>query len=162
MAGRPNKGKWKDDPDRQPLGDKLQPWAPGNVVALTHGAESERMVAPVAARLVEQATADAPYLTEPKYTATLEAWSRAEARVVLLEEWLSQEGLLTDEGDVRRAAEFQLRCERHAAMLREQLGLTPLARARLGRDVSSAQVNLGTIWAELARREKEQDDADTR
>lgn len=122
----------------------------GNVAALVHGARSLRLVDPVAVELVAEAQAELPYLGEAKYRATLEAWGRAEARVRLLERFLETEGLLTSEGDVRAAAAFQLQCETQAARLRSQLGLTPEAAAKIGKDVAGAQADLATIWARMA------------
>lgn len=37
--------------------------------------------------------------------------------------------------------------------LRDRLGLAPLSRARLGKDVASARVDLAALWAEQAKAE---------
>jgi hypothetical protein len=124
------------------------PFAPGNTVALHHGAYSPRKVDPLAAELVEQAIAVTDYLAEPAYRPALWAWGRAEARVQLLEEWLAEHGQLDDDGKPRPATELLEKLERRAAAERVQLGLTPLARARLGRNVAAAHVDLARLWAE--------------
>ncbi len=121
---------------------------PGNVVALKSGSRSQRVVDPLAAELVALAASDAPWLREPKYRASVEAWSRAEAQARLLHEWLLEHGLHDKEGRLRNAEQAMHRAETRAANARNALGLTPLASARLGRDRASTAVDLAHLWAQ--------------
>ena len=127
---------------------KAKPFAPGNVVAIRHGAWSPSAVDPVAAELVGAVLADpaVDYLTEPRYRAELEAWARSEAMAALLRDWLSdQGGLFDDQGDERAAVRTLDRAESRAASGRDRLGLNPAAAARLRRDVAvthAAQVSV--------------------
>jgi hypothetical protein len=56
--------------------------------------------------------------------------------------------LLDAKGKPTGAADLLLRCERQAADLRSRLGLDPLARARLGRVVAQAKVDLARLWTD--------------
>jgi Phage terminase, small subunit len=124
-------------------------WAdatPGNTIALKHGAWSPRKIDPLAAEIIEQVTNDLEWL-RPCDRPALHAWARAEARIQLLSEFLAERGDLDDDGSVRPAADLLTRLETQAAGLRSRLGLDPLSRARLGRDVAASQVDLARLWA---------------
>lgn len=125
------------------------------------------------------------YLDDAGYASAVAAWARAEAIVSLLWSWLAEQDLdaavastteqHTDTETTEEAgglasrtrsrsssrhvdsALSQLdRWERAAAKQRQRLGLDPLSRARLGRDVASAQHDLSSYLSNLA----EQRDAD--
>lgn len=150
---------------------------PGNELALKHGANSERHVAPLAAQIAASLL-DHPetpaYLREPSYAPVVRAWSRAEAVVTLLWDWLDEHDLdaaladltETDESDkhtkgssskhtLSRHVESVLtqlhRHEVRAMNLRSRLGLDPLSRARLGKDVASQRLDLAMLFAEMQR-----------
>jgi hypothetical protein len=109
-------------------GYSWEPFKIGNEVRLRHGARSERRVDPVAAELVEALLADRPDLAA--YPEALWAWARAEARVMLFEDFHARHGFLTDAGEVQgggRVREYEVL----AANLRARLGLDPLADATL-------------------------------
>lgn len=139
----------------------------GHEVSLKHGSYSPRRVDPLAAELIEQVTAEAgasgsdtQYLATVSYRPALVAWARCEARVQLLHEYLGQltdydpdtgrPGDVDGSGDVRPAAELLLRLEGQALKHRERLGLDPLARARLGRDVAAGSVDMAKLMSALA------------
>jgi terminase small subunit-like protein len=123
-------------------------FAAGNTVAVRHGAYSPRRVDPLAAEVVEQALADVDWL-QPCDRPAVWAWARSEARVQLLGEWLAEQGGdVDDDGSVRPAAELLNRLEARAESLRSKLGLDPLSRARLGRDVAATRVDLEALRAE--------------
>lgn len=132
----------------------------GNTAAVQHGAYSERILAPLAESIVEHTLRDPSlaYLREPRYRATVNAWGRAEGKCVLFEEQL--ERLPDDLADKRvETAHRELhRAETRAATLRSQLGLTPLSRARLGRDVAATQVDMARLLSE-AREAQERGEA---
>jgi hypothetical protein len=135
-----------------------------NAPTTTHGARSPRRVKPLAKRLRRAllAAEDCPqYLKDPMWGPAIDAWAFTEARVRLLREWIADKDFIaaieetTDEEEetafaggksrrvshsrhVRSAADELHRAETLAATLRARLGLDPVARARLGRDVSQA------------------------
>jgi len=119
----------------------------GNTLALRHGAYSPRRVDPLAAELVEQVTGYIDWLRESD-TPALWAWARVEARIQLVSEYLiDQGGDIDGDGTVRPAADLLMRLESKAESMRSRLGLDPLSRARLGRDVAASQVDLARLWA---------------
>lgn len=133
------------------------PFQPGHELTLTHGAYSDRKVLPVARLVVEELLADpgAVHLQATIWRGAVDAYGRAQARVLLMTKWLEEHetGGVTSEGDVlpvvRALKDWESRVERH----RRELGLTPLARARLGRDV--AQGRAADAAAELTRMREE-------
>lgn len=144
--GQSSPNTWAPGFDRQ-----HEPFAPGNTVAVKHGAWSPRRVDPLAQELVDVLLADQSlgYLSAPAYRPAVYAWARAEVRVQLLEEHLGDSvGDLTDE---RTQSGYTLLLKFHARAEsgRKQLGLDPLSRARLGKDV--AQGNAADAAAALTR-----------
>jgi hypothetical protein len=145
-------------------------------VSLHHGAYSERRITPRAAQIVAEARSSGAwpsYLDERQDAAAVIAWGRAEAVCALLVDYLSEQGgieaALTETEQVesrmtttnkgqrtttkgRRtlaALDLLRRYEGHAARLRDQLGLTPLARARLGKDVAATSFDMARTMAAL-------------
>lgn len=152
------------------------PAAEGNELALRHGAYSPRKSEPLAIELVERVLADpdVSYLQAPSYAAALWAWARAEAQVQLLGEYLLKlgedldpdkgGGLVDDKGEPRPALLALERAERRAVKARERLGLDPLSRAKLGKDVAARNVDLAKVFAQMQEEQsddpKEDNDAD--
>jgi len=155
-------------------------------VSVTHEARSERSVGVLAERFVSALLADPgtpDYVGEPSYRYAVEAWGRAEAIVALLAEWLSGmdvEAALTEVTESeeterrskgktsrqlksRRVASVVDQLHRHetrAMQLRARLGLDPLSRARLGKDVAASRLDLARLWAEQdAAAGKDSDDS---
>ena len=162
-ANRQAKAKGHGGPAR---GYSWPPFAPGNTVALVHGAKSERSVAPLAEKiaaglLTHPSCPD--YLQEPAYGPVVAAWSRAEAVTQLL--WQYLDGMdaeraltetITGEEDethgeggsiTRRSASTRVmsvlgelhRAETRAMNLRGRLGLDPVSRAKIAKDLGIAQ-----------------------
>lgn len=127
----------------------------GNEAKVSHGAYLKRRVDPVAQELVEVVLADAPYLTEASYEPAVWAWARAEARVQLLAAWLDEHGPLDENGIPRPALTALLQFEKLATTHRTRLGLDPLSRAQLGRDVTAQQVDLARLYSTLDESSKE-------
>jgi hypothetical protein len=122
------------------------PFEPGHELSLRHGAFSDRKVEPRAAEFVEAvlrlAEADGSpvgYLADPTYRPALTAWARSEAQQDLLEEFLSELGPIAPDGKVRPAAELLERVARRAERMRARLGLDPLSRASLAKDLAVAR-----------------------
>lgn len=138
------------------------PFAPGNELAITHGAWSPRKVDPLAQDLVERVLTDSSlgYLKAPAFRPALFAWGRAEAQVQLLTEYLEERGKggvgdLEDER-VRTAYLLLHRAEARADRSRARLGLDPLSRARLGKDVAQGKAaDAAAVMAELHRLEQQ-------
>lgn len=137
------------------------PFQPGNEMAVKSGAYSPRRVDPLAAELVAGVLAAAAdpstttgYLLEASFRPALWSWARAEARIQLVTEWLADVGGdIAPNGEVRPSAEYLRRWEAQALKHREQLGLTPLSRARMGRDVAAGSVDMARIMSELEAEE---------
>lgn len=122
------------------------PFAPGNELSVTHGAYSPRRVDPLARELVARvlASESVAFLREPAYAPALWAWARAEAQAQLLTEYLARRGEgsegVGDLDDDRTKLAYLLlhRAEGRAERARARLGLDPLSRAKLGKDIAQA------------------------
>jgi hypothetical protein len=138
------------------------PFQEANEAALAHGARSERHVGPLAAQIAQDLLTDPdvpPHIREPMFTASVQAWARAEAVCQLLWAWLEERDVMAgltaatttveDEertkGKTRRKSvsrsvasviDTLRRYEVHAANLRSKLGLDPASAARVGRDLA--------------------------
>lgn len=141
-----------------------RPFQSGNELAVQHGAYSPRKIDPLAQELVDLVLqdSDAAHAHAPSYRYALWAWARAEAQVQLLTEYLSRRGLEGGEGmgdldddRVRTAYLLLHRAEARATTGRTRLGLDPLSRARLGRDVAAASVDAARVMAELEKRDQQ-------
>lgn len=129
------------------------PFQPDNKMSLTHGANSERSIQPLAAAMVETALEQCEYLRDPSYQPALLSWARLEAKSELLHRWLDEHGMVDKEtGKVRDAARVLTTYENSANKLRAELGMTPLARAKLKRDTAATQVDLAQIMAQQAQK----------
>lgn len=139
------------------LGRKAEP---GNDLAVRHGAYSPRKVDPLAGQLVALLLDDPSVPAHAKAAAyRLEMWAlaRATAQAQLIEEWLADQaddehplGNLDREG-VRSAYLLLHRAETRAAASRSRLGLTPVAAARLGKNVAQAQVAQTDVALRMAQ-----------
>ncbi len=125
----------------------------GNQLAEKHGAWSSRVFDPVAKELVAAVLTQVTYLAEPSYEAAIWAWARAEARVLVLSAWLDEQGPLDENGAPRPALAALKDFENLAARQRQRLGLDPLSRAQLGRDVAAQQVDLARLYSSLDEKE---------
>lgn len=177
VVGDVVKGEWSASNERQ-----HEPFEPGNRVALTHGAHSARTVQPLAAEIEAAARKDAswpPYLADPSYRPAVEAWAWAEAVVTLLRRYLagrSFEDALTDthteqstehhaggtttrstSGKRTRAAlDYLARWEATASGHRQRLGLDPLSRMKIGKDIASTGLDLVQMLTVAAEKQQEQ------
>jgi phage terminase small subunit len=120
-------------------------------LALKAGDRSPRRVDPIAAQLVEQIMSTVDWVRECD-AAAVWAWARVEARCQLLGEYLMDNGGdVSDDPSVQRASDKLIRLEGRAESLRSKLGLDPLSRAKLGRDVAASTVDLASILADGAQ-----------
>jgi len=120
----------------------------GDRIAQKHGAWSERIVDPVARDLVGSILSEVGYLTDPSYEPAVWAWARHEARVLVLSAYLDEYGPLDADGNPRPALSALKDFERLASSARTRLGLDPLSRAQLGRDVTATKVDLARLMSE--------------
>lgn len=161
MAGTPARGySW-------------EPFQPGNQAALLNGSYSPRHIEPLAAQILTEArTADTwpAYLNDPTYNRALKAWAWTEAICELLRQWLADMDIqdaatetttTTDDEEttethrrrvsvskrVTSALERLAKYESIASSHRSKLGLDPLSRAKLGKDVAAANLDLAQYWA---------------
>ncbi|PKW25408.1 hypothetical protein [Phycicoccus duodecadis] len=138
------------------------PFAPGNTMSLRHGVYSPRRIGERAQTVVDQLLEQAGvgYLAAPEYRASVWRYAQRQARADLMHDRLLEHsesceevaGCETCESLERRWREF----DTAAAKASERLGLDPLSRARLGKDVAQGrQADAAAIMAELHRQELE-------
>lgn len=174
------KGGWSAANERQ-----HEPFEEGNTVAVTHGAHSARTVRPLAAEIEAAARKHAswpPYLADPSYGPAVEAWAWSEAVVTLLRRYLGErplEDALIDSHSeestevhaggtttrstsgkrTRAALDYLARWESTASGHRQRLGLDPLSRAKLGKDITSAAGDLVLLLTSARELHEQQGDA---
>lgn len=137
-------------------GDRRPPFEPGNLRGLRHGAWSARFVDPISAELIAGALADQPQLE--RYPTALVAWARAEARCLLLHDWLTraiEDGALDDDQD-RPSMKWVAYWEAAASRARERLGLDPLSEADLA-EIRARATSAGYALSIQARESRQQE-----
>lgn len=155
----------EDRADWTPQHPRQQPpFAKGNLIAMQHGAWSPAKVDPRAEDLVQRILGDESlvFLQAPSYRPALYAWARAEARVQLLDEYLGTDAVGDLESDrVKTAWTLLDKFSARAESARHRLGLDPVSRARLGKDVAQGrQADAAAIMAELRRMDRERGGGD--
>ncbi len=132
----------------------------GNLVALRHGAWSDRLVRPRAleiARALADEGAFPAYLAEPRYRPAVMAYATTLARIERLETWLEDqaaEGVpmeLEQDGQVKAATGLELTPDELALIWREPPN-SYWARTALGHVISA---RLGVHFYEPAMQERE-------
>jgi hypothetical protein len=114
------------------------PAAPGNTRALTHGAQSERIIGPRAAELVEEVFAAHDHLDRRRDTPTVCRYAMTMARLERAYAWVNSDSRSdpvfadADDGTVHGVWERIERWERQADACEAHLAIAPLTRARLG------------------------------
>lgn len=132
------------------------PFEPGNTVARRHGAfaaDVEDAAVEMVDGLLDVPSAE--YLRDPIYLPSLWSWAVAEVRARRLAAYVVEQGELDEEGTPRPALEALRTWETRASNERDRLGLSPLSRARLGRDVAAQNVDLARLWATAETKVKE-------
>jgi hypothetical protein len=167
----------------QPWPDRSKPFPPGNQVSLMSGAHSPARVGELAEQIATallEAPSTPEYVKDPSYAAAVMAYARSQAVAELLWRWLEAqkpEVLMADvtvtnetetpEGKglrrktITRRVESVLsqlhRAETRAGTLRARLGLDPLSRARLGKDITAAKADLAQLMAQIAKADQARD-----
>lgn len=103
----------------------------GNTRSLQHGAYSARSWKPLADAIAAELADIAPWCTRAVYGPAVAAWARTEAQLQLVMAWLDDHGPLDKDGEPRPATALLSKLETQAQSLRAELGLSPLALARL-------------------------------
>jgi hypothetical protein len=85
------------------------------------------------------------YLSDPSYEMAIAAWARVEAGLERLEAWFVDREYLDGDDEPRAATRLLDRFRTRAESLRARLGLDPLSRARLGRDIAAGQVDVARL-----------------
>lgn len=142
------------NPDGSPwepeFGGQRPPFQPGNDLAVTHGAYSRSRTDPIARRFIEEIVSDeaTAYLAAPAYHSTLWNWAMLMAQCELIQTYIEGMSFAEASNSSRGAVsplDLLARFTRSALTLAKELGLTPLSRARLGKSISSTQVDLATL-----------------
>jgi hypothetical protein len=121
------------------------------MAALRHGAESPRVLQPIADQLAAGLAELAPWTSAATFAGVTASWSWAEAQAVVLRRYLDEHGQVDSEGQPRPAAGMLERVEGRLAGLRAQLGLTPLSLGKLLATLSQVDSERGQEGLEALR-----------
>jgi hypothetical protein len=152
--GKPNPGGgWANPahPAHRPAGGgEPVPFENGNTAAVVHGARSRsnRLIMPEAEALEAQVLETVPYLQDASYAPAVRRWAIAEAWCDRLGAWLEENGAIAAEGTVRPVLDSLRLWQQRASQEADRLGLTPAARVKFERDVSTTRVNLARLMEE--------------
>ncbi|MDA8072338.1 MAG: hypothetical protein M0Z82_12275 [Actinomycetota bacterium] len=135
---------------RPARGYSWPPFEEGNLVSVTHGAGSERVVAERAKRVHAEILEVAPWLSEAHFAPAVARYLAAAAREALLDQHIRQVAEEKGAGAVpSRQWEQVTAAARLAARLGSDLGLDPIGHARLKAVASTAELSVRTL-AELS------------
>ena len=130
------------------------PFEAGNDFALRHGARSERRVSVVAQQILDGLLGDPStpdYLVrDESFRPALTAWATAEARVSLINAYLDDQSLEKAFSGKGWMLESSRKWSVTAANFRTRLGLDPVSRAKILRDLSAARYLSGPSPLEAA------------
>ncbi len=145
--------KRKDGTEGLPArGYSWEPFLPDHVQNMLHGARSPRVIEAMAKVVKSEVTADAPWLLKPIFGDALERYCRAEGRARLLADHIFR---VCDEEGARRVPirlwESAVACDNAASRAANDLGLTPLSRARLASLTATTEATSEGL-AQLAER----------
>ncbi len=123
----------------------------GNALAVTHGAHSERLIAPLADRLVPDVLDANPHLDAVRDGAAIVRYARLVARIEHVWAWLDEQAdpvfADRDAGTTYPVFGRLERWERQAMMTERALAIAPLTRAHLGLAYAAA-ADLSTAMSE--------------
>lgn len=150
-----------DEPQWVPAFPRQRPpFAKGNDLAVKHGINSMALVRPIADEFIATLQTDPAlaYLAQPRFAAAVDAWAIAEAKVVLINEYMaamnSGEAIRNDRGQ-KSVTDQADTLAASAERARGRLGLDPLSAARLGKDVAQGQQ--ASLAVELTKWRAEQE-----
>jgi len=134
-----------------PHPENLVPVEPGNTRAVTHGGYSEQAITERAAELTHHLLELCPWLAEdPVYVIPVARFVRVEARSQLLSEGIAAKA--AKDGKLKvgsRLLDSAATTDRLAARLADDLGLSPLGKARLKTFTAAGELGAASL-ADLA------------
>lgn len=137
-------------------GYSWEPFVAANFAAKRHGAYSERVITPLAAEIANAVCAARPDLQAPEMQPAVLAYARTEAQLEVLTAYVDLHGAIDDNtGEPSGAEKYRLRIDTQAANHRSRLGLDPLSKARLGKDIASTHLDMSIILSKLNAERKE-------
>lgn len=154
------------DPDkraRQLANLRPAPPAPlGHTRTLIHGGRAEALYRDVDAETHEliDALGDTAPVRDPDGSvpaadaAMLEVAARLLRRYRRVSGWLDLHGRISEAGEVKPAADLELRIERALAAALDALGMTPTSRAKLGLDLQRTAASAEELEAARVARER--------
>ena len=154
-SGIPAGGVGKGDKSGVPArGYTWDQFADGNEASVVHGASSARFYGPVAEGLRDQlfALPSCPgYLRDPLWAFALRGWAEAEAQCLLGQEYLASlpvhEKYNAKKQGQTAPIEIVQKLEKHAANMRDKVGLNPSSAARLGKLLKSTELDIARLAA---------------
>ncbi|MDH3021556.1 hypothetical protein QEN41_16360 [Gordonia alkanivorans] len=135
-------------------GYSWESFKPGNMAAVKSGAYSPRIVEPLADLVYADLLEQHPRLRNPLYAVMVRDFARTVVRVERMEERLA-DGDLDSDGNPLPGSASLLRQRTHLMHLADRLGLTPLANAKLGKDIAATEVDIAKLMADVFAREKD-------
>jgi len=100
-------------------------------------------VRPLAEEIARRLLQEAPWTARPAFDGALRSLGWVEAQLVFLRRWIDEQGMIGADGQPRDAFMLYERLEAQAARLRADLGLTPLALAKLLGSLAAVAVAQG-------------------
>lgn len=151
MAGRKHKRGREGWTGYHPLRPDFEP---GNDLAVTHGAYSEKIVAPAAAAVQAELQASGPqYLSEPMFGPILRLTSRAVAKSELISDHLEsmplEKQLMPPKPGTAAPVETDRKASAHAMLALSKLGLTPDTAARMARQMTGSEADIARAIADM-------------
>lgn len=129
--GEPARGyRWRDFEPGETTGTATR-FQEGHTLSTRHGANSSRLLQPIVDELLEWAAEALPWAMAPAFAPTLYAWAWAEARCELYRCYFDERGHHDDDGEPLAGLDRWDRVETRAENLRTQLGIGPMALAKL-------------------------------
>jgi hypothetical protein len=133
-------------------GYKWEDFTPEHVKSMIHGAYSPRVVEAVARIVQSEVTEQAPWLLQPIFGDSLARYARAEARARLLSDHILR---VCDEQGAHKVPqklwESATSSDNTASKMASELGITPLARAKLAALTTSAETGAASLESLRAR-----------
>lgn len=148
-------------PSHRPArGYSWPPFERGNTAAMRHGANSARMVRPVAERIKAGllATEGLEYLRAPRFAAVLDEYARAAARAQLVDAWIAgmDWATATDGRDGRTPPlELSRLLSRRADLLGDRLGLAPVIDDDVRAEIKAANETIARHSSGGTRKENQ-------
>lgn len=130
---------------------RYEPFKADNTAALKSGVRSKRFYEPLAVEIANDLMTKHERLTNPLYRESVLNYARTLAKIELSEKHLAEVGMVDSDNEPRNAMKVWMKLVTMAANQAAQLGLTPLANARLGKDSAATRLDLAALAARMAK-----------